>query len=130
MTGHKPDMSGDNQPDRHGHTPIGVSGMSGVRDAATTSLAQCWAMYRRPSQLGWANRVVVAPNGRRYHLGHDGSRLARNSDAKRLARRNPAVMAWVVSTLTPMDLEQDVPDSGTRDTHETNHPRLAAQQEQ
>jgi hypothetical protein len=34
-----------------------------------TPIAQCWALYPKPSRHGWANRVLVSPNGRRYHLG-------------------------------------------------------------
>jgi hypothetical protein len=63
-------------------------------------IAQCWIMYRRPSQLGWANRLLIAPDGRRYHLAHNGSRLARNSDAERLGARRPDVLAWVNAVLS------------------------------
>jgi hypothetical protein len=66
---------------------------------STTTAPQCWILYRRPDRPGWLNRLLIAPEGRRYHVAHNGSRLARNNDTKRLARRNPAVMAWVVSTL-------------------------------
>jgi hypothetical protein len=84
-----------------------------------TPIAQCWAMYPRPSRFGWLNRVLVSPNGRRYHLGHNGSRLARNSDAKRLGRRNPAVMAWVAATMAE-------PRPGARGNAMSTRPATAA----
>lgn len=62
--------------------------------------AQCWALYRRPSQPPWANRLLISPDGRRYHLAHNGSRLARNSDTKRLRARRPDVLAWVAAALS------------------------------
>jgi hypothetical protein len=65
----------------------------------TTIAPQCWILYRRPDRPGWLNRLTIAPDGRRFYISFNGSRLARNDDAKRLARRNPAVMAWIVSTL-------------------------------
>jgi hypothetical protein len=69
-------------------------------DTPSTPIAQCWILYRRPSRHGWANRVLVAPSGARYHLGHNGSRLARNSDVARLRARRPDVLEWVVATLS------------------------------
>jgi hypothetical protein len=66
---------------------------------APTPAPVCWAMYPRPSRHGWANSVLIAPNGARYHLGHNGLRLARSSDVARLRSRRPDVLEWVAATL-------------------------------
>ena len=47
---------------------------------APTPAPVCWAMYPRPSRHGWANSVLIAPNGARYHLGHNGLRLSHACD--------------------------------------------------
>jgi hypothetical protein len=94
---------------------------------APTTAPLCWAMYPRPSQPGWANRLVISPDGRRFHLAHNGSRLARNSDAQRLRARRPDVLAWAAAVLGSEALMQGASENyAKRITHETTNRGVAA----
>jgi hypothetical protein len=51
-----------------------------------------WHLYPKPARRGWSNYLLISRTGRRYQLGHNGKRFAKNLDYYELNNQRPHII--------------------------------------